>query len=65
MITYAPIDKAYNISPEQAEVVEAILTSRNQLQTRALEVSSSLTLAVIFIALAIIWVPNRNERKNT
>lgn len=65
LVTYVPIAQAYNFPPEQAEVVEGILASRIQLQTNALEVSSLLILAVLIVALAVIWVPKRNASINT
>lgn len=57
LITYVPVVQAYDFPIEQAELVESILSSRSELQTKALELTSILMLVHLAITLALIWLP--------
>jgi hypothetical protein len=65
LVTYVPIEQTFDVTPKSAEIMESILTSRNQVFPHALNVSTVLILINLIASLVIIWVAKFNGSENT
>ena len=65
LITYVPIEQQYDFSLEQANIINGILASRNELQWKGLEIASGIIFFNLLISLVLIWWRKRDVSANT
>lgn len=61
-VTYVPLEQAYGISKEHADLTRRIIEGRRERQQEALEVSSIIVLIMLIFSLFTVWYTKTNEK---